>query len=203
MPASSKIDWLDYLRDFSDYYRMCVLTHNGTPAIVMSADESNGVAVAGIRHLVTSPKLTWGENVFVPIDELDFTVPRMGIFKVGQAVVQLSRKPQRAKLKGFCDSLVEITVHGNIPDYFPALFPTHPMVVDAVWNRGKSSRFSDRVVVREGQVFYLDFPVALIDQEGNIQNIEGLEKLGETTCKLLANSLGSTNFRQLLSTHLS
>lgn len=182
--ADLRVADFNLVSDLNNYYAGSILTLNGQPARVCEIIGNNDHQEAVVQLLSRSGP--FGASRSVPFDELNLTIPRLGMVRSGQSWFYLSRNPQRRMKKGYSHDLIRASCVGTGLSR-DGCDPMSESIIRQVWY-GNTDRISEDVVMVGKSVYFEQEVVAHTDDEGNLIILAGKEKVGEFVCKLLANN---------------
>ena len=216
MPQSNRdVAPFDLRTDMNSYYRHSIVTYmqpqaDGTIhrlAAWISEFNGNNDELTAIIKVLKPENKDYSPSMHVPLEALDLTMPPLGLVKIGKDWWLPTRSPARRMRKGYNQECVQLSALDD------AAYGTQeePLACDAkgiikqLWY-GNEERVALNVVVWGKGIYYMTDKVATIDDNGAVTLIPNKEKLGELTCKILANNwdmvLSKTSVRILPSSQL-
>lgn len=212
MPQSNRsVGEFDLRTDMNHYYRHSVCTYNDpklgpVAAWISEFTGDNNELNAAIKVLLPDAK-DYSAMMRVPVEALDFTLPPLGLVKIDEDWWLPTRSPQRRMRKGFNSECIQLAMleAGNYTGDSDAHIERKD-VVKQIWY-GCPDRIALHLVVWGKSIYYMTDKVATIDDTGAVTLIPNKEKLGELSCKILANNwdtvLSKTSVRILPSSLLT
>lgn len=211
MPQSNRdVAPFDLRTDMNSYYRHSIVTYlqpqadgtiNRFAAWISEFNGNNDELTALIKVLKPENK-DYSSSMHVPVESLDFTMPPLGLVKVGNDWWLPTRGPARRMRKGYnqeCIQLLSLDSDGYSQLEEP-LAADSKGIIKQLWY-GNDERIALNVVVWGKGIYYMTDKVATLDDKGAVTLIPNKEKLGEMTCKILANNwdtvLSKTSVRTL------
>jgi hypothetical protein len=198
MPQSNReVAEFDLRSDMNSYYRHSVVTYlypnkDGTisryAAWINEFHGNNDELTASIKVLKPENK-DYSALFDVPIETLDFTMPPLGLVKVDKNWWLPTRSPQRRMRKGYNNECVQLSFLEGA-EYAPVdglIEANLKTVIKQLWY-GNEERIALNLVVWGKGIYYMTDKVADINDEGVVSLIPNKEKLGELSCKILANN---------------
>ncbi len=198
MPQSNqRINEFSLRDDLTHYYSRSVATYR--PPVSKEFPEGSAVAaqvlevhgpnedITFIVRLLKKGSKAFTNNIPVRGDQLDFTLPPLGLVNMGgDGWFLLNRAPARRMRKGYNEETINYI---SVEDYHegPEVSPMDPSVIHQIWY-GNDNRVTNNLVVWRKGVYYMTDKVATIDDQGNLILIPNKEKLGEFACKILASN---------------
>lgn len=197
MPQSNRqVSEFDLRHDMNSYYRHSIATYccpqtDGTVARwacwIGEFNGDNSELTATIKVLKPDSK-DYSSSIHVPFESLDFTMPPLGLVKVGDHWWLPTRNPARRMRKGYNSECVTLAMldaeyggdMGNPETEAKG-------VIKQLWY-GNDERIALHLVVWGKGIYYMTDKVATIDDTGAVILIPNKEKLGELSCKILANN---------------
>lgn len=201
MPRSNRIvdntSW-SLVSDLQSYYRGSVVTYidpadgerwaSQVHAIYEVEDgEDRGKIFASIYRLAKDGT-EWLPRVEVWWDQLDLTLPKLGLVEYRAQWIFLQRQPARRMRKGYHNETITYApLEGAyIPDEFNAM---DTECVGQIWYGSSPARVTNHIVRVQNDLYYTTELIAQFNEQGQAVLIPGKERMGELACKqLLVNS---------------
>lgn len=201
MPQSNRrVGEFDLRHDMQAYYRHSIGTYcqpqtDGTvaryAAFISDFSGDNDELMVNIKVLKPEAK-DYSATTQVPLESIDFTLPPLGLVKVGDHWWLPTRNPARRMRKGYNGECVTLCMLDN--EYTGDMGNPEveaKSVIKQLWY-GNEERISLHLVVWGKGIYYMTDKVATIDDDGAVSLIPNKEKLGELSCKILANNWDTT-----------
>ena len=199
MPQSNRdVASFDLRSDMNSYYRHSIVTYcqpqaDGTitrlAAWVSEFSGDNDELTASIKLLKPDNKDYSATIHHVPVEALDLTMPPLGLVSHNGEWWLPTRSPQRRMRKGYNTECVQLSYleDGQYDSRDEPIMCDHKSIIKQLWY-GNEERIALNVVVWGKGIYYMTDKVATIDDNGAVTLIPNKEKLGELTCKILANN---------------
>lgn len=197
MPRSNRIvdntSW-SLVNDLQAYYRNSVVSYvdaNGERwaaniHAIYESEENDNKIYASIYRLGHDG--AWMNREEVWWDQLDLTMPKLGLIEYNGQWIFLQRQPARRMRKGYhSETITYSALEGQyVPDEFN---PMDVQAIGQIWYGSRATRVTNHIVRVQNDLYYTTELIAQFNEQGQAVLIPGKEKMGELACKqLLVNS---------------